>query len=578
MTQVTQVAAARPAYAAGARAAIATVAPLLLGSMLGWPNASWMGLAGFNVALADKGGTLRTRLGAMIPAAFYGTLAAVGGALAGRHPASAVALLAAWAIAAGVARSYGAAAIGIGTLSLATLVISTEQPASLIDALQRGGAILGGAAFAIALSLLLGRFRLYRPARIAVARVYRMLANGDDVRDAVAVARRTLTQLRRGMHGESPRGERLLVLLESADRLSRSVDANPQLHAVLLAMADAIDRERYDPALVNPETGASRETLDTALRALRELQDQDHESRTPFSVRTKIVDPIRGTFTWDSAVLRHALRVALSAGLAAALTRSFHIERGYWFTLTVVVVLQPYTSATLQRGLQRVAGTVAGAIVAALLLSVLHTPAQIMFTVFVGAALTVAVLPVNYGLFSFVLTPTFVLLAEVHALDRHLVWLRVSNTLFGALLAWLAAWLLWPASERGRVRDDLVSVLYALAELTRCVAECDESLIDEARRAFFVALENAEASLQRVLSDTGRESTASEEAMMAVLIYARRHASDLKVANASRQASTFIAGLATAVAQQQAPSQDEVPESLAGLQSAVARLTEDASA
>jgi uncharacterized membrane protein YccC len=209
------------------------------------------------------------------------------------------------------------------------------------------------------------------------------------------------------------------------------------------------------------------------------------------------------------------------------------------------------------------------------LLSVLHTPAQIMLVVFIGAALTVAVLPVNYGLFSFALTPTFVLLAEVHALDRHLVWLRVSNTLSGALLAWLAAWLLWPASERGRVRDDLVAMLYALAELTRCTAECDETLIAEARRAFFVALENAEASLQRVLSDAGRESTATEEAMMSVLIYARRYASDLNVANASRHASAFIAELATAVAQQRAPSGEQVPESIAGLQSAVTRLAQN---
>jgi hypothetical protein len=41
IAQATLVAAARPAYAAGLRAAIATVAPLLLG----WPGAAWMGLA-----------------------------------------------------------------------------------------------------------------------------------------------------------------------------------------------------------------------------------------------------------------------------------------------------------------------------------------------------------------------------------------------------------------------------------------------------------------------------------------------------------------------------------------------------
>jgi len=568
LAQATQVTTTRPAYASGLRAAIATVGPLLIGAAMGWPNAAWMGLAGFNVALVDKGGDLRTRLGAMLPATVFGTLAAVIGAIAGRHPVSALVVLALWAIGAGVARSYGAAAIGVGILSLATLVISTEQPAAnLADALHRGIAILGGALFAIALSLLLGRFRLYRPARLAVARVYRLLAAHEDVRDAVSNARRTLTELRRGMQGESPRGARLLILLESADRLSAQMQAaDPRLQAALLAIADAIDREHYRAPIDNPATGPARETIDVALRALRELNDGDERVRMPFDFGAQVLDPIRGTLSWDSAVLRHALRVAVTAGIAAAVTRSFDIERGYWLTLTVVVVLQPYTSATLQRGMQRVVGTVAGAIVAALLLYVLHTPAQLMVVIFIGAALTVAVLPVNYGLYSFALTPTFVLLAEVHAVDRHLVWLRVSNTLFGALLAWLAARMLWPASERGRVRDDLVAALRALAEFTRCTAECDDAMIADARRAFHVALENAEASLQRVLSEA---ADADEEAMMAVLVYARRFANDPR----PRTASPVLYELAAAIEESRAPNvTGEMSPELTALSAAVARL------
>jgi uncharacterized membrane protein YccC len=577
------------------RAAIATVGPLLVGSAAGWPDAVWMGLAGFNVALSDKGGTLQTRLGAMLPAAAYGTLAGVAGALAGRNVWSAAVVFALWAIGAGIARSYGAAAIGTGVLSLATLVVSMEQPARTAEgALERGGAILGGAAFAIALSLLLGRFLLYRPARLAVARVYRLLARvaeGDEtalqeMNDAVAAARRTLTQLRRGMQRESRRGERLLVLLESGDRmadlLAGSVPPHPQLAALLLAIADGVEHERFDPTLGVPGSVALRDPLSAALTALRELQEEGDGEAAPLSFRREYVDPLRAALTWTSAVFRHALRVAVAGGLAVTMTRALHIDRGYWLTLTVVVVLQPYTSATLQRGLQRVAGTVAGAIVAALLLSVVRTPQELMLIVFVGAALTVAVLPVNYGLFSFALTPTFVLLAEVHAIDRHLVWLRVNNTLLGALLALLAAWLLWPASERGRVRDDLTAALRALAELTRCTAECDDALIADARRAASVALENGEASLQRVLSEA-RQSTAAEEAMMAVLIYARRYATMLasladdrqQLATTARPAAMLLHELANAVAQERPAIADDlhpVVEPLAGLRAAVGRL------
>ncbi|HET7433663.1 MAG TPA: FUSC family protein [Thermoanaerobaculia bacterium] len=584
ITQATQVANARPAYAAGLRAAVATVGPLLAGSALEWPNAAWMGLAGFNVALADKGGALRTRLGAMIPATFYGTLAVIAGALAGRHPLSAVIVIAIWAIGAGIARTYGAPATGTGVLSLATLVISMEQPApTLLAALTRGRGVLAGAAFAIALSLLLGRFRLYAPARLAIARAYRALAavaRGEssaiaEARAAIAESRRTLTQLRRGLNGESPRGERLLVLLESSDRLAtlleREPAPRPDLAAILLAIADGIERERYSASLNTSSADPLHDPLVTALTALRELNDERDAERPRFDFRAAYIAPVRGVLTWHSAVLRHALRVAVAAGIASAITRALHVDRGYWLTLTVVVVLQPYTSATLQRGLQRIVGTIGGAVVAALLLSVVHTPLQMMAIVFVGAALTVALLPVNYGLFAFVLTPTFVMLAEVHALDRHLVWLRVSNTLFGAMLALLAAFVLWPASERGRLRDDVAAALRALAELARCTVECDDEQIAEARRDFAVALENANASLQRALSD--HREGAAEEAAMTVLIYSRRFAAAftrlahaaarendrLRLAALGRYAAAMLTELANAVAHERPPVIREEP-------------------
>src|SRR3979411_1918775 len=56
---------ARPAYAAGIRAAVATVVPLLLAHVLGLGGATWMSLGGFNGALADRGGPYRTRAATM---------------------------------------------------------------------------------------------------------------------------------------------------------------------------------------------------------------------------------------------------------------------------------------------------------------------------------------------------------------------------------------------------------------------------------------------------------------------------------------------------------------------------------
>ncbi len=92
-TQAAQVATSRLAYAAGLRAAIATVAPIIAGQVFGWPDVMWMGLAGFNVALSDKGGTLRTRMTSMLAPVLYGALAAVAGAFAGRYAWMSIAMV-----------------------------------------------------------------------------------------------------------------------------------------------------------------------------------------------------------------------------------------------------------------------------------------------------------------------------------------------------------------------------------------------------------------------------------------------------------------------------------------------------
>jgi len=71
------------------------------------------------------------------------------------------------------------------------------------------------------------------------------------------------------------------------------------------------------------------------------------------------------------------------------------------------------------------------------------------------------------------------------------------------------------------VRDELAAALRALADYTSCVGECDDRQVTVARRAFHIALENAEASLQRLVGDGPSDEV---EALMSVTTYARRYA------------------------------------------------------
>src|SRR5689334_6886529 len=76
----TAVAPARPAYAAGFRAALATVIPLIAAQTLGLAGGTWMSLAGFSGAISDKGGAYGARATAIASLTAFGAIAVLLGA------------------------------------------------------------------------------------------------------------------------------------------------------------------------------------------------------------------------------------------------------------------------------------------------------------------------------------------------------------------------------------------------------------------------------------------------------------------------------------------------------------------
>ena len=60
---------------------------------------------------------------------------------------------------------------------------------------------------------------------------------------------------------------------------------------------------------------------------------------------------------------RHGLRMGVAAAAVAVwLSFALDITRGYWATITTLIVLQPYTGATMRKTLQRVGGSVVGGV------------------------------------------------------------------------------------------------------------------------------------------------------------------------------------------------------------------------
>jgi uncharacterized membrane protein YccC len=324
----------------------------------------------------------------------------------------------------------------------------------------------------------------------------------------------------------------------SASRRSAEVTAEPSTggsghapapagaeDAVPSSAAPSAGAPGLTPTLAPPETGPSTPAPSGAQDAVPDW-----------------LDALRGSLDRDSAVLRHAVRVAIVALLSVIATRALGLQRGYWATLTAVLLLQPYLPATITRGVQRVAGTIAGGVLATALAAVIHDPLGIAVAAIALAAVSAAVLQLNYGLYALFLTPTFVLLAEVHARDTHLVELRITNTLLGAGLAVVGALLLWPSREVTRTGDRLADAVEAAAgyvhEIFAAVttdAPARSAAVISARRRAGRAFNNADLSLDRLIAE--HPAAAVLEPRMALATMTRRLAATLSAFGTARHVS-----------------------------------------
>jgi uncharacterized membrane protein YccC len=595
--QLVRIAPGRPALMLGVRTALATAVPLVAARWIGPTAAVWASTAGFTVALADKGGSYRTRAATMGGVTVATAIAVTAAALAAPYVWAAAPLMLVVASLCAFAAVLGPAAAG-GAVTVAVLFAVSLASPSTAGALARGAAILGGGTWAMGLALLFWPVRVYKPARWAVARTYRALAAqahtmadvaptlGSDawvaeitrghgaIRDTLEEARAVLAATRRGRLGESRRGARLLVCLQVADQLFAALvaleavlDASPArvssaatlegLAASLELLAERVVPEgRLSPP---PPVGFSAADARAAgdehaavlidrMRGYVELAHETiatlHDDRAPIATAAPfpvadappLGERIREQLTTDSVLARHALRVGVTAAIAVVATRAIGVPRGYWVTLTVLITLQPYRHATFTKALQRVAGTVGGAIVAALLLASLHSSDALLVVATLLAGVSAAVLQLNYALFAFFLTPTFVLLAELNARDWHLAEVRIINTVGGGLLALLASRLFWPHRERDRFSDEIERVLAALADYVEAVARVlSESIpapaptLPPVRQRLGLAMNAADASFERLLADGGAPR-ALQEPMMAMLLYVRRIAATLGAA------------------------------------------------
>jgi len=202
--------------------------------------------------------------------------------------------------------------------------------------------------------------------------------------------------------------------------------------------------------------------------------------------------------------------------------------------VTTLAVLQPYSGATSAKAAQRVLGTVLGSIAAVAITLLLHSPVALAAAMFPLSVAAVATHRRNYRLFTFFLTPVFVLLAERFHGDWWVAVARASDAAIGGGIAFVAAVFVFPSRERTRLPELLARMLEAVAAYAVAVfegatnrhTEAAEARIMAARRDAGIALGEAENSLERLLAEPRHDTPAGEYALQ-LITYARRAAGAL---------------------------------------------------
>ena len=255
-----------------------------------------------------------------------------------------------------------------------------------------------------------------------------------------------------------------------------------------------------------------------------------------------MLDALRTNWNPDSMMLRHALRITCVGCVDLLLLRMVHINHGYWLPVTSIIVLQPYGTGTLRKSVDRVVGTVAGAILAAITAALAQNEAVLITVIIVCATLAMASFAIDYAVFCFFLTPTFVLLSLPHLHNWQYAGVRIGTTLMGASVAVLAMRLLLPERAELEVSRLFLRGVTANAAYLRAMLRfwsspssekqrVEQQVLAPARRACGLASNDAEEAVDRVMLEptlgplSGRNARSSaqlREQALASATYLRR--------------------------------------------------------
>ncbi|MEO7276310.1 MAG: FUSC family protein, partial [Vicinamibacterales bacterium] len=571
--------------AAALRCTVGVAIVLLVGLALGQPLVSAFGAIGaVSVGFGSFQGAYRSRAAVMIAAAAGMAVSVLLGSVGGSSDLSSTAIATAAAFASGMFVALGPSASFVGLQCVVAVLIAGGFPSDLRGAAIRAALVLGGGLVQTLLVVMIWPLRRFSAERRGLATAFRSLARyAADIPAAVDVAPEphTFAMTMSPLVDPQPfaRAGDVLVfqaLLDEAERIRASlagfvtwrprvlefhpqcaIDLPTACSRALFEIADALEHgraPREESPIWAPIEACVREighlpAVDALLGQLRAawrtagvMEAADEAGAAPVHLpplqrRPPIRDALttlRANLTIESEACRHALRVAATVALACACYRLLQLPRGYWIPLTAVLVLRPEFTETFARALARIAGTILGAGAATVIVTLIEPgPAALIGLVLVFVWGCYAFSRMNYVLFATCLTGYVVFILMLSGVaEMTAATARAMYTVAGGLFA-VGAYAVWPTWAASTARSALAAILEIharyVSELLAAYGDpvdLDRKLgpLRQLRSEARLARSNAEATIERMLSEPASRASIAPRAAIGLLAALRRHA------------------------------------------------------
>lgn len=208
-----------------------------------------------------------------------------------------------------------------------------------------------------------------------------------------------------------------------------------------------------------------------------------------------------------SAAFKHALRVSAMCLLGFMVAKFISTgHHSYWILLTIIVILKPGFSLTKQRNYQRLIGTVSGGIIGIGILLLVHNKTEefaLMVFFMLGCY---SFQRLNYVVSVLLMTPYILILFSFLGVNN-IVTERITDTIIGSVIAFVASYLIFPSWEYEQINGYLSDVIGANANyLTKISESLSGKTIDIteyklARKDVFVKSGNLSAAFERMTSE-----------------------------------------------------------------------------